>query len=119
MENSTFLNWQIDNHLNWKKHIDSMFPKLSRTCYAIRPVFHIYSTDTLKHFSDFHSTMKYGVSFGGNSPNTKSIFSSQKKIIRIMVGTISDTLCQIMFKRLEILPLPCEYSYVFFGEIYC
>jgi hypothetical protein len=43
-----FLGLQIDNHLNWKNHIDPLIPMLSRVCYAIRSVSHISSSDTLK-----------------------------------------------------------------------
>jgi hypothetical protein len=45
--------------------MDSMFPNLNGACYTIRSVFHIYNTDTL-HFSDFYTTMKYGVPSGDN-----------------------------------------------------
>jgi hypothetical protein len=30
-----FLGLQIDNHLNWKNHIDQLIPKLSGACYAV------------------------------------------------------------------------------------
>jgi len=33
--NRKFLGLQIDNHLNWKNHIEQMFPWLSAACYAI------------------------------------------------------------------------------------
>jgi hypothetical protein len=46
--NTKFLGLKIDNHLNWKNHIDLMIPKLSRASYAIRSVSHISSTNTLK-----------------------------------------------------------------------
>jgi hypothetical protein len=29
-----FLGLQIDNHLNWKNHIDQPIPKLSRACHV-------------------------------------------------------------------------------------
>jgi hypothetical protein len=59
--NTKFLGLQSDNHLNWKNHIDLMIPKLSRTCYAIRSMSHISSTDILKsiYFAYLHSIMKY------------------------------------------------------------
>jgi hypothetical protein len=86
--NTKFLGLQIDNHLNWKNHIDLMTPKLSRACYAIRAVSHISSTDTLKsiHFAYFHSIMKYGIIFWGNYPNSKMIFTLQKRNVRINAG---------------------------------
>jgi len=46
--NTKFFGLQIDNHLNWKNHIDLMIPKLRRACYAVRSMSHISSTDTLK-----------------------------------------------------------------------
>jgi hypothetical protein len=33
-----FLGLQIDNNLNWKKHIEYIIPKLSSTCFAMRTV---------------------------------------------------------------------------------
>jgi len=39
--NTTFLGLQIDNHINWKSHIEQMIPKLSAACCAIRSMVHI------------------------------------------------------------------------------
>jgi hypothetical protein len=36
--NRQCLGLQIDNHINWKNHIDQLVPKLSAACYAVRPV---------------------------------------------------------------------------------
>jgi hypothetical protein len=60
--NTEFLGLQINNHLNWKNHIDVTILKLSRVCYAIRSMSHISSTDTLKsnYFAYFHAITKYG-----------------------------------------------------------
>jgi hypothetical protein len=33
--NTKFLGLQIDNHLNWKYHIDQIVPKLSGACYTV------------------------------------------------------------------------------------
>jgi hypothetical protein len=38
--NIKFLGLQIDNHLNWKKHIEQMIAKISATCGAFRPMVH-------------------------------------------------------------------------------
>jgi threonine synthase len=34
--NTTFFGLQIDNHVNWKKHIKEIIPKLHGTCYSVR-----------------------------------------------------------------------------------
>jgi hypothetical protein len=44
--NTKFLGLQIDNHFNWKSHIDQLVPKLSGACYAVIYVSHISNTDT-------------------------------------------------------------------------
>jgi hypothetical protein len=111
--NTKFLGLQIDNHLNWKNHIDLMIPKLSRACYAIRSMSHISSTDTLRsiYFACSHSIMKYGIIFWGNPPNSKMIFTFQKRNVRIIAGDKSRNSCRNLFMRSEILPVPCEYIF--------
>jgi hypothetical protein len=61
--NTNFLYLQIDNHLNWKNHIDQLVPKLSGACYAVRSVLHSSSHHTIKLFcfAYFHAIMKYGI----------------------------------------------------------
>jgi hypothetical protein len=72
-----FLGLQIDNHLNWKNRIDQLIPKLSGACYAVRSLLHVSTTDTLKsiYFAYFHSLMKYGIIFWGNSSDSKKVFT--------------------------------------------
>jgi hypothetical protein len=104
MAKTKFLGLHIDNHLNWKNHIDQMIPKLSGACYTVRSMFHMSNITTLKsiYFTYFHSIMKYGIIFGGNSSNSGKIgkiFTLQKKIIRIMVGARPRTPCISLFKN--------------------
>jgi hypothetical protein len=119
--NTKFLGLQIDNHLNWKNHINQLVPKLSGTCYAVRSMLHITNNDTLKsiYFAYFHSLMKYEIILGGNSPDSKKVFTLQKKIVRIMVGVKSRNSCRdpLVFKRLQILPLPCEYIFSLINSV--
>jgi hypothetical protein len=109
--NSKFLGLHLDNHLNWKDHTDQMVPKFSGACYAVRSVFHISNINTLKsiYFAYFHSIIQYGIIFWGNSSNSRTIFTLQKKIIRIMVGAHPRTPCRNLFKKLEILLVPRQY----------
>jgi hypothetical protein len=99
--NTTFLGVHLDNHLNWNNHIDQIIPKLSAACYAVREMYHFLNENTLKsiYFVYFHRIVKYGVIFGGNSPNSRKIFTFQKKIIRIMIGAHPTTSCRRLFKK--------------------
>jgi len=87
--NTKFIVLQIDNHINWKNHIEEMIPKLSEACYAVRSMVHISNINTLKSifYAYFHCIIKYGIIFWGNSSNSGKIFTLQKKNIRIMTGT--------------------------------
>jgi hypothetical protein len=47
--------------------------------------------------------MKCGIIFGGNSLNSKKIFTLQKKIVRLMADVKPRYSCGSLFKRLQIL----------------
>jgi hypothetical protein len=87
--------------------------KLSGACYAVRSMLHISNTDVLKwiYFACFHSIMKSGIICLGSSCNIRKIFTLQKKIIEIMASVKPRNLCRNLFRRLEILTLPCEYIF--------
>jgi hypothetical protein len=91
-----FLGLQTDSHLNRKNHIDIMIPTLNRACYAIRSMSLTSSTYTLKsiYFAYFHSIMKYGTVFGGNSPNNKIIFTFQRRTVTIIADVKSRNSCR-------------------------
>jgi hypothetical protein len=55
--------------------------------------------------------MKYGIIFWCNSTDSRKVFTLQKKIVRIMLGVKPQNSCRGLFKRLQILPLPCEYIF--------
>jgi len=67
---------------------------------------------TLKHSNQLTTHTfyyKYRIFWGGNSSNSRNIFTLQKKVVRIMAGTQPRTSCRSPFKQLEILPSPCQY----------
>jgi len=46
--NTKFLGLQIDNHINWKNHIEETIPTLSGACYTVRSMVRISNINTLK-----------------------------------------------------------------------
>jgi hypothetical protein len=64
-----FLGVNIVNTLSWKTNFDSLLPKLSSACYAIRALKPYVNQETLLmvYYSYFHSIIHYGVIFWGNS----------------------------------------------------
>jgi hypothetical protein len=83
-----FLGITLGNTLSWKTHIDIIIPKLSSACFAIRAVKPFWFSESLKmvYHSCFHCIMTYGIIFWGNSYCSNTIFSLQKKTLRIIVG---------------------------------
>lgn len=74
--------------------------------------FCVLNADALRivYFAYFHSMIKCGIIFCGNSTNIGWVFLFQKKIIKTIVGMVSQCLCSGLFGKLEILPVPCLYN---------
>ena len=106
-----FLGLSIEKTLSWRTHIDTIVPKLSSACFAMRAIKPFLSQDSMRmvYYSYFHSIMTYGLIFWGNSHHSSTIFRLQKRIIRTMVGIRSRDSCRDHFKRLKILPLKSQY----------
>ena len=61
------------------------------------------------YFSNFHSLLKYGIIFWGNSPVSKDIFKIHKRAIRTINGKGRCDSCKQLFKKLNILTLLSQY----------
>lgn len=104
----------INNHLDQKKCIDVyryILPKLSTACFAVRRLFHIRSIDVLRmaYIAYFHSIMKYGVIFSGNSTNICCVCTLQNRIIRIISDVGANSSRRNLFKKLDLFPVSCLY----------
>jgi hypothetical protein len=53
--------------------------------------------------------MSYGIIFWGNSTDSKKVFYTQKRIIRIMAGAKRRAPCRELFNKFNILPLASEF----------
>jgi hypothetical protein len=106
-----FLGIQIDNKLNLKSHVEYILPKLISAIFVIMSFSYFMSSETLQmvYFSYFHSIIKYGIIFCGNSTNISRLFKLQKKVIRIISGVGPRDSCRGLFRKLDILPLSCKY----------
>jgi hypothetical protein len=71
-----FLGIEIDKSLNWKTHVKSLLPRLGKACFAIRNMKLCSNIATLRmiYYAYFHSLMRYGILFWGNSSEAKKNF---------------------------------------------
>ena len=60
-------------------------------------------------FCSFHSIVRYGIIFWGNSTTSYKVFKLQKSVIRIMRGAEPRASCRGLFRRLKISPFLCQY----------
>jgi hypothetical protein len=91
-----FLGLQLDSQLSWKPHINYILHKLSSVCFIMRrlsPVLNIQSLRTV-YFAHFHSLVNYGIIFWGNTSSMRTVFLTQKKIWRIMLGISAQSSCR-------------------------
>jgi len=103
--------WTLPLPLLWNNHIDLLMKQLTTACYIIRNAKTYMSTLSLKiiYHAFFHSAMSYRIIFWGNSSHSSTIFSMQRKAIRIMEGCGNWISCRNLFKKLQILPLTSQY----------
>ena len=71
---------RVDNHILKKKHVEQIHSKLSASCFSIRSLIHTLNLDTVRivYFAYFHSVLRYGVIFWGNSTHAHQVFKLQK-----------------------------------------
>jgi hypothetical protein len=119
--NSTkFLGLIIDNTLSWREHVVALTTNLNKACFAIRAIKHFMTLRVLKmvYFSYFHSVMSYGIIFCGSSHLSNNIFKIQNRIIRIITNRCKRDSCHQLYKQLQILTFPAQYTrYIFITHV--
>lgn len=111
VNNIKFLGLTIDQKLTWEIHINNVCSKLSNVCYIIRTLKETVSSNVLRtlYFGLVQSTLQYGLLFWGSSAHLEKVFKIQKKILRCMAGVHPSTSCKPIFRKFNILTLPCLY----------
>jgi hypothetical protein len=101
----------IDNHMNWKDHVEQILPKLISACFSIRNLIHTLNLDILHmvYVAYFHSMLQYGIIFWWNSTHVHQVFKLQKRVVRLMFGAGPRSSCRQLFRKLNILRIACQY----------
>jgi hypothetical protein len=106
-----FLGIMIDEHLNWKDQIEQICNKLNRFVFALKRLRETVSKEAA--LTAYHgyvsSVLAYGLILWGNSVEVDRVFKIQKKCIRAISNVKMDASCVPLFRKLNILPLPCLY----------
>lgn len=108
---TTFLGVILDSNLNWKEHVDKVAVKLDKFVFALRRLRLVASEQTAlsAYYGYVSSVLRYGLVIWGHSVDVQRAFRAQKKCIRAICGADYLDHCKPLFKRLKVLPLPCQY----------
>ena len=113
VSSTKFLGLYIDNKLSWKTHITNLCRTLSTNIFLIRSLSTVLNKKALisLYYGTFYSRAKYGILFWGSSSGLLTVFRLQKKVIRIITHTHLRASCRQIFKKLNLLTVPCLYIY--------
>lgn len=107
-----FFSLKINCNLNWKEqtvlNVVSAPVDNNSTYYTVRSVIPLIGADTLKLVScvDFHSIMCFRITMWGYVTGSKSVFTTQQKII-----TKKRIPCRELLNKLNILPLTTAHLF--------
>lgn len=94
-----------------KSHIKKIRAKLSSFAYALREI--KKSTDLhtalVTYYAYAHAWLNYGIILWGNSTDAQTLFTAQKKLIRILVNIANTDSCKPHFQKNKILTVPSMY----------
>ena len=99
-----FLGLILDENLNWKKQCEVLSARLSSLCFMMRNLKTVLSQAQLLNVYNAYvsSRLHYGICFWGASSASKIIFTTQKRVVRCMLGMKPTDSCRGTFKFLGI-----------------
>lgn len=108
-----FLGLTVDQHCNWKKHIEAVSKKVNSFVYVLNKLRTTSTPHTLQMAYHGHvgAILRYCLILWGNSTDSFRAFLAQKRCIRAMAGIPSYESCRPYFKKFKILPLPSMYIF--------
>lgn len=109
--NYKFLGVKVDSSVSWKDHIYYLETKLNRSYFVILNLSEIVGEEVLRmvYYAYFYSNLIYCIELWGNSIEINKIFKIQKRVIRLIAKVPPKTSCKALFKKYNILPVPCVY----------
>lgn len=95
----------LDRSLSWTPHIEQVCTRLSRVIFLLRRLMDCVPHASVRsaYFAFFHSIMRYGLIFYGNSSGINSVLLLQKKAVRILAKADYLDHCRPLFIKLRVL----------------
>jgi len=106
-ESTKFLGVVIDQNLKWKRHIDSLAPRVATCSYILRALRTRATLETcfVAYYGYLYPILKYGMVFWGRSTGIERLFLLQKRCIRSVFNLKRRDSCKPYFQEYGILTL--------------
>lgn len=103
----------LDTGLCWSPQIESLCAKISTQIFVMRRLRPLMDNNAMRmiYFALIHSIISYAIVLWGNSTKSFKVFHLQKLAVRIIDSAPYGTHCKPLFKRYNILPMPCVYIF--------
>lgn len=108
---ANFLGMSLDEHLNWKTHLEKINNKIASCCYALSVLIDVSSVEVARsaYYGNIYPLLTYGIIFWGNSVLVNSTFVLQKRSLRVIYNMKSDDTLRPIFKGKKYLTLTGIY----------
>ena len=107
MDVAKFLGLNIDRHLNWSDHINTIIQRVNKYSFLIRSLRLTVPLEVLLnvYYAYVESSLRYGRVIWRGSSHVGRLFVAQKKCVRAIIGAGPRTHCKQVFQRLNILTI--------------
>ncbi|XP_047118481.1 uncharacterized protein LOC124798988 [Schistocerca piceifrons] len=114
-DKTSFLGIMLDQHLSWEHHIDFLCHKLSKSIYAMWTMsqFLKYEQMSIIYYALVYPYLTYEIEVWefAAAKHVNTVFTLQKKAVRIMCKLRYKGSCKAIFKIKKLLTLPSLYIY--------
>lgn len=111
VQESKFLGLIVDSHLNWQNHINTLCKHLSSSSFLFSKLTTYCNKNTLLscYYSYVYSRIKFNIIAWGTADQylIDRVLILQKRILRIIFKLKTRDSCKPLFKKHNILPVPC------------
>jgi len=106
-----FLGLHLAEDVKWNVHVKYVCSILNKNYHIIHSLKNVISNNAFRgiYFANFHSHLRYGILFWGSDSQGIKVFKLKKKVVRLICNVKKRTPCRDLFKKLNILPMPCVY----------
>ena len=102
-----FLGLNVDRHLKWNDHINTIVRRVNKYCFLIRTLRLTVPLGVFLnvYYAYVESSLRYEIVIWRGSSHVGRLFAAQKRCVRAIIGAGPRTHCKQVFQKLNILTI--------------